>query len=113
MTRLTTVVLVVLYPLLLLARALNTLTGADPLRLKQPDAKSLWIARSANPVPASYFSPQSAIEGHGHGGSGGLARRALLVSARIFAPRRTATLTDRPVGYGRQNDIPDEVYTLW
>jgi len=96
-----------LYPLALLARALNALRGRDPLRLRRPPPGSLWIPRG-EPGRMSYFSEASDVEGRGHGGHGWIAGRTLLALAPAFARRRVKGPRPAPDG-----EIPDEIYTLW
>lgn len=105
--------LILLYPLLLLARALNALLGRDPMRLREPRGESCWIPRAAQPDSASYFSEASVAEGKGHGGFGGLARGPLKVLARLHSPARPAPGEKYSTAADREQGIPDEVYTLW
>ncbi|HEY6167023.1 MAG TPA: hypothetical protein VI454_03210 [Verrucomicrobiae bacterium] len=113
MDTLAKIILVLVYPLLLLARLLNALLGRDPLRLREPRGDSLWIARDVESDSASYFSEASAAEGRGHGGVGGLARAPLKILARLYAPPRSAPTGQYSAGADREQGIPDEVYTLW
>jgi hypothetical protein len=104
--------LVVLYPMLLLARAANSLLRRDPLRVREPDTETLWIQRDSVPVSASYFSEGSTLEGRNHGGFGWIAGTAIVGLAQLFAP------TSACPGFGdllqdREKGIPDEIYTLW
>jgi hypothetical protein len=110
---LTTIVLTLLYPLLLLARLLNTALGRDPLRSREGDAASFWIARTAEPDQASYFSEASAAEGRGHGGMGRLAMPVFLWLAGRYAPGREQPREKFSASADREQGIPDELYTLW
>lgn len=110
---LTRILLTLLYPLLLLARVLNLITGRDPLRRRGGRAKTFWIARDAGPDRASYFSEASAVEGRGHGGLGSLAAGPLLALARWYAPRRHQPGEKFSASADREQGIPDELYTLW
>ena len=113
MAALTKVILVLLYPLLVLGRLLNLLLGRDPLRLREPRGKSCWIERGPEPSPTSYFSAASELEGRDHGGFGRLATIVLCWVARLLAPSRRSTGKDFLAAADRDQDIPDEVYTLW
>jgi len=104
-------VLIFVYPILWMAKALNFLCSRDPLRLREPKTRTCWIERGSEVSRISYFSEASEQEGKLHQGFGRLATRVLCAAARPFAPPRTAvkehTLMEKDLG------IPDEVYTLW
>ena len=110
---LTKLILVLLYPLLILARILNVLLGRDPLRVREPTGATCWIERRLEPSRTSYFSEASVLEGRDHGGCGFLATVALGYAARLVAPPRESTSEDFRAATDRARDIPDEVYTLW
>lgn len=111
---LTSLILVLLYPLLLLGRLLNTLLGRDPLRLREPSSATCWIAREPAAVNrTSYFSEGSEAEGRGHGGFGRLAAEVLCLVARLLAPPRPRIGENFRAAAERDQDLPDEVYTLW
>lgn len=104
--------LVLLYPLLLLARLLNSLLGRDPLHLREPDG-TCWIERGPEAGRTSYFSEASEHEGRDQGGWGRLATRILNFVAWFVAPPRTTADAEFRAAADRDRDIPDEVYTLW
>jgi hypothetical protein len=108
----TTLLLTLLYPLLVAARAMNALLGRDPLR-RRPPAGSLWIARDPAAHDAGYFSESSPNEGRGHGGSGRIAAAVLLLIARWYAPPRSQPNEKFSAAADREQGIPDEMYTLW
>jgi hypothetical protein len=104
---------VLIYPVLVLGRALNSLLGRDPLRVREPKASTCWIARTPEASRTSYFSEASEPEGRAHGGFGRLATSCLRWIARLLAPRRGPTVDEFRPSADRDRDIPDEVYTLW
>jgi len=106
-------VLTLLYPLLMLGRSLNAFLGRDPLRVREPKSATCWIERGPEPNRTSYFSEASAVEGRGHGGFGRLATVALRWLARLLAPPRKRAGEKFRAAAERDQDIPDEVYTLW
>jgi hypothetical protein len=110
---LTKLILVLLYPLLILGRILNALLGRDPLRLREPDGATFWIERESEVARTSYFSEASELEGKKHGGFGRVATVALGLVARLLAPPRKSAAEDFRPAADRDQDIPDEVYTLW
>lgn len=113
MNALLTIVLILLYPLLLLRRVVNSLAGRDPLRLRESAAPSLWITRDIDPDGPSYFSEASLCEGRRPGGTGGVAQRLLLLLARLYAPAKLDQSKEYSAAADREQGIPDEVYTLW
>jgi hypothetical protein len=106
------ILLLLTFPLLLLARAVDAIRGRDPLQLREPRG-TCWIARTAVPSRPSYFSEASELEGRGHSGAGRLAAALLRRAARLFVPRRKASPDATSTLLGRDPHIPDEVYTLW
>ena len=104
--------LVLLYPLLILSRALNAICDRDPLRLREPGG-SCWIPRASQPDSASYFSEASLAEGRGQGGFGWLVRGPLKLLACLHTPRRSAHGGEYSAAADREKGIPDEIYTLW
>ena len=113
MNVLTRILLVVLYPLLILARLFNALFGRDPMRLHEPPEASFWIVRSAQPDGGSYFSEESVAEGREHKGFGPIAGGPLRMLARFYSPPRAVPGEKYSAVADREQGIPDEVYTLW
>jgi hypothetical protein len=110
----TKTLLVLIYPLLLLARLVNLALGRDRLRLVDLSSKeSCWIERCGRPNTASYFSEASCAEGGGEPSAARPLTRLLLGIARVYTPRRQATGTIYKAAADREQGIPDEVYTLW
>lgn len=109
----TTIVLTLLYPLLMIARLMNRVLGRDPLRRREPASASLWIARTSQPADTSYFSEVSPAEGKDHGGFGRLPESVLLRIARWYAPSRLQPREKFSAAADREQGIPDEMYTLW
>ena len=107
----TSLLLTLLYPFLLIARLLNAMSGRDPLRLREPAAESLWVERKQPASDASYFTEGAPTEGGGDGA--GLPTRLLLWVARWYAPPRTQPGEKFSAGADREQGIPDEMYTLW
>jgi hypothetical protein len=107
----TTVILALLYPLLLIARVINRLTGRDPLRWREPSAASLWIERRVPESDAHYFGETSPVEG-----ARGAGRWPAAVFARVarwYAPARLQPQEKFSAATDREQGIPDEMYTLW
>jgi hypothetical protein len=114
MESLTKTILVCLYPILILGRALNCICGRDPLRLREPTGPTCWIEREPTAVSrASYFSEASESEGRNHRGFGRLATAVLLFVAKLLAPPRKNRSESFSTTVERDRNIPDEVYTLW
>lgn len=109
----TSVILVLLYPIVVFARALNAVLGRDPLRLRPTDDKTYWIVRGAQPPDTSCFSEASSVEGLGHGGMGGVATGLFSWVARFYAPGRAQPREKFSPAADREQGIPDEMYTLW
>lgn len=109
----TKIILVFIYPLLVLGRWLNRVLKRDPLHLEPPPGDSFWIERGAAPSRASYFSEASELEGHQHGGFGRVATAVIGGLGRLMAPSVKSDGQDFRASAEREQDIPDEVYTLW
>jgi hypothetical protein len=109
----TKIIIILLYPLLIIGRLLNQWLGRDPLRLNPPDTASFWIERGKEPLRASYFSDASEQEGRAHGGFGRVAGAGLLQVAAVMAPTAAGRDEEFRAAADRDQDIPDEVYTLW
>ena len=105
--------LIITYPLLVVAAVGNRLLDRDPLRLKRPGGDSFWIRRDKVPDRGSYFEERSVAEGRGHGGISWLAAVVLVGMSRWYAPRRAAPGEQFTPAADREEGIPDEVYTLW
>ena len=112
---LTKALIVIVYPLLLLAWLVNQILRRDPLRLYDvPSGESYWIERRAQQLPVlSYFSEESCSEGSGEGSTSRLLARLLRVIARVYTPPRQVSGTMYKPSADREQGIPDEVYTLW
>jgi len=113
MSMIAKIVLVLLYPLLLLARLVNVVTRRDRLRLRRPQTKSFWLEREDESQSASYFSESSARTARESGGLAGVAKWLLKRVARYYLPRRAAPAEKYAAAADREQGIPDEVYTLW
>src|SRR6266581_814253 len=111
----TKTLLVVMYPLLLLAYLVNRLLGRDSLRLDDvPSRASCWIERRrTQPTIQSYFSEESCTEGGGEPGAPRLLARFLRAIARLYRPPRRGDEPIYKASAEREQGIPDEVYTLW
>ena len=107
------VLLIVIYPLVLVAWVGQRLVGSDPLRLREPTGESLWMPRQSQPTREDYFSMRSCAEGAGHGGWGWIAAVPLRWLSRWYAPKRSDDVREYTPSVDRQEGIPDEVYTLW
>ena len=106
----TKLLLTLAYPLLLMSRVLNSMSGRDPLRLRRPDHASLWIERNQGSTDSSYFSETSPAEA-AQGSS--LAASFLAWVARFYAPPRSQPKEKFSAAADREQGIPDEMYTLW
>jgi hypothetical protein len=111
---LTKVLLVIIYPVVLLAWLINRILRRDRLRLHSaPRGESLWIERRAQPMgPAWYFSEESFSEGSGLRSAARPLILLLCTVAALFGPRQKQQATYTPSA-DREQGIPDEVYTLW
>lgn len=107
------VLVVLVYPMLMLGRALNALLDRDPLRIRPQNSESLWIQRGPAPGIPSYFSEASEVEGKGHRGFGHFAGATFRAAAMLFAARREAEGRDVKLEGNRERGLPDEIYTLW
>jgi hypothetical protein len=109
----TKTLLILIYPLLLLARLVNLVLRRDRLRLHDiPSGESFWIERRAQSTIQSYFSEKSLAEG-GEPSAARLLIRFLYGVARLYAPRRQVSGKIYKASVEREQGIPDEVYTLW
>ncbi len=109
----TTLLLALLYPLLLIARLFNALRGRDPLRRARPGPGSLWVERNATPSDASYFSQVSPSENRGRASARWLPESILVALSRWYAPPRLRPNEKFSAAADREQGIPDEMYTLW
>lgn len=110
---LTRILLIVAYPVFVVAWGLNRLRGCDALRLREPQADTLWIERGAQPSASDYFSEASVAEGRGHAGSGRSGGVLVWTLSKLTAPRRAQPGGKLSPAADREQGIPDEVYTLW
>jgi hypothetical protein len=124
MDLLTKILLALVYILMLPVRFVRTLLGRDTLQLRRPaNTSSYWIVREADPNGPSYFSETSLAEGKPALREGGNRRNdrgaarwftpMLRTIARLHAPPRELKADKYAAGADREQDIPDEVYTLW
>jgi hypothetical protein len=110
----TKTLLVVIYPLLLVAWLVNLVLGRDRLRLHDLSSKeSCWIERRGRPGTASYFVEASCAEGGSEPSAARPFTRLLLRIARLHTPPRQIAGTIYKAAADREQGIPDEVYTLW
>jgi len=107
----TTLLLIMLYPVLVFARLVNAMTGRAPLRRREPAASSLWIERRSPDSDAHYFSEASPVETQR--GAGRWPAVVLAAIARWFAPARLQPQEKFSPAADREQGIPDEIYTLW
>ena len=106
--------LVIAYPLVLLAWFVNLVLRRDHLRLHDiPKEESCWIKRRARPSTLSYFSEESSSEGGSEWSAAKPLIRLLNGIARLYTPPRRASGTIYKASAEREKGIPDEVYTLW
>jgi len=106
--------LLVIYPLLLLAWLVNRVLGRDRLHLHDiPSGESCWIERRSQPNTASYFSEESCAEGGGELSAATPLTQLLRGIARLYRPPRRASGAIYKASAEREQGIPDEVYTLW
>ena len=109
----TTVLLVLLYPLLLVARLFNALLQRDPLRTGRPPAGSLWVERNDASNDAGYFSEASPAEEGRQTSAARLPEAVLVALSRWYAPPRARPNEKFSASADREQGIPDEMYTLW
>jgi hypothetical protein len=121
---LTKLVLVLLYAVLIGVGLWRRLLGRDTLRLRRPtQCSTFWLVREVEPKRQPYFSESSVSEGRPtyYAGSEqrtdkGTAPRLtglLLLLSRAHRPVRATKRGAARLARDRQNDIPDEIYTLW
>jgi hypothetical protein len=111
---LTKTLLAIIYPLVLLAWITNLLLGRDRLRLHNtPSETSCWIERRGYPSTASYFSEASRLEGDDEPSAARALGRLLRCLAGLYKPPRQAAGAVYEASAHREQDIPDEIYTLW
>lgn len=106
----TSVLLTLIYPLLLLTRVVNAMRGHDPLTRQRPAPGSLWVPRRHDADDLTYFSETSP---HERDEGFGAARRALIWLSRWCAPPRQQPREKFSAAADREEGIPDEMYTLW
>jgi hypothetical protein len=110
----TKTLLVVIYPLVLLAWLVNLLLGRNRLRLNRiPNKQSCWIERRGQPNTVTYFSEASCAEGDEKPSAARPLTRLLRGIARLYMPPRQAAGAIYKPSAEREQGIPDEVYTLW
>jgi hypothetical protein len=110
----TKTLLLLIYPVVLVAWLVNQVLGRDRLRLRDiPGGESCWIERCSQPNTASYFSEESCAEGAGELSAARPLTRLLRGIARLYRPPRRATGAIYKASAEREQGIPDEVYTLW
>ncbi len=109
----TKLLLAITYPLLLVARLANVLSGRDPLRRARPSSGSYWIERDTPSGDAVYFLEVSASDKRERASAGWLPEAVLLALSRWFAPPRATPNEKFSAAADREQGIPDEMYTLW
>jgi hypothetical protein len=110
----TKILLVLMYPLLLLARLLNLVSGRERLRLHDVSGGgSFWIDRRVQPNAISYFSEHSCSEGGAEASAARPITRLLCLIARLYKPPREVAVGIYKSSPEREQGIPDQVYTLW
>lgn len=106
--------LLAMYPLLLLAWAVNRLCEFDRLRLRRHVAgEGGWIERTAQPDVLSYFSLGAPREGRSERSAGRMVTALLVIAAGLFRRRKARAGTPYKSAVAREEGIPEEVYTLW
>jgi hypothetical protein len=106
--------LVLMYPLVLLARAVNGVFKWDRLHLREGRREqSCWIVRQEAPDILRYFSEQSSSEGAPASSAASPILTLLWGLSRLYRPRRTSGGGRYESSAEREQGIPDEVYTLW
>lgn len=101
------IVIRAIYPLMMAANAVDRLAGRDPLRLRPSRAESYWRPRRTAP-DAAYFS-ESADTAPLHPSCARPLVRIFVLVSRLRMRSRTAP----GIVHDRNDDIPDEIYTLW
>jgi len=110
----TKTLLVVLYPLLLVAWLANLVLRRDRLGLQdRSNNGSYWIERRGRPNTAAYFSEASCAEGGNEPSAAMPVARLLRAIAHLYAPPRCIVEPIYKASVDRERGIPDEVYTLW
>jgi hypothetical protein len=110
----TKILLVLMYPIVLLARAVNSVFKWDRLHLREgKPEQSCWIARQETPDILRYFSEQSSSEGAPASSAASLILTVLWSLSRLYRPRRASSGGRYESSAEREQGIPDEVYTLW
>ena len=110
----TKILLVLMYPLVLLARAVNGIFKWDRLHLREGKREqSCWIARQETSDILRYFSEQSSSEGAPASSAASPILTLLWGLSRLYRPRRTMRGGMYKSSAEREQGIPDEVYTLW
>jgi hypothetical protein len=110
----TKMLLVLMYPLVLIARAVNGIFKWDRLHLREGKREqSCWIARQETPDILRYFSEQSSSEGAPASSAASPILTVLWALSRLYRPRRTMRGGTYKSSAEREQGIPDEVYTLW
>ena len=115
MQSLTKTLIVIVYPLLLLAWLVNQILRRDRLRLYDvPSGESCWIERRVQQLPVlSYFSEESCSEGGGEKSTSRPLVQLFRCIARFYRPPRQVSGAIYKASADREQGIPDEVYTLW
>jgi hypothetical protein len=110
----TKILLVLMYPLVLLARAVNGVFKWDRLHLREGKREqSCWIVRQQRPDILRYFSEESSSEGAPRWSAASPILTLLWSLSRLYRPRRTGGGARYESSAEREQGIPDEVYTLW
>src|SRR4051812_42448330 len=110
----TKILLVLMYPLVLLARAVNGVLKWDRLHLREGKREqSCWIARRETSDILRYFSEQSSSEDAPASSATSLILTVMWSLSRLYKPRRTSGGGRYESSAEREQGIPDEVYTLW
>jgi len=118
------IVLFVVFCCMSFAALLRRVFGRDPLHLHRPPVSaSFWIVRDPRPDTQSYFTEESVAEGvraRYDASSVWIGRdrqrpsaRFLRRVAQLFGARRDVRRRQVPLSSGPEQDIPDEIYTLW
>jgi hypothetical protein len=106
-------ILILFYPLLLVARLKNAILRRDPLRLREPRAENLWLTRNEEPDTAWYFSESLQPTSERRDGLTWITKATLRGVAYWFTPPRPIPGAKYSAAADREKGIPDEIYTLW